>query len=119
MGDQPPLPSRLTRPPSRPTNLESSTPKPAEPNLTTVSSPSATEPRTDRTTTLSRTPGTPPGETRDTSRSPTTVMEMVSAESRWHQSAQLSELEINQSIALVFELFTFEYSSSLSQVQNC
>merc|ERR1712084_113683 len=89
--DQLQLPSRLTRLLSKPTSLESSTAKLAEPSLTTVSSLSDTEPRTARTTTSSRTPGTPPGVTKDTSRLPTTVMAKVSAVSRWLLSAQLAE----------------------------
>merc|ERR1712084_1545 len=89
--DQPQLPSRLTRLLSKPTSLEYSTAKLAEPSLTTVSSLSDTEPRTARTTTSSRTPGTPPGVTTDTSRLPTTVMAKVSAVSRWLLSAQLAE----------------------------
>merc|ERR1712183_729 len=89
--DQLQLPSKLTRLPSRPTSPESSTAKLAEPSLTTVSSLSDMEPRTARTTTSSRTPGTPPGVTTDTSRLPTTVMALVSAVSRWLLSAQLAE----------------------------
>merc|ERR1712157_619594 len=89
--DQPQLPSRLTRLLSKPTSLESSTAKLAEPSLTTVSSLLDTELRTVRTTTSSRTPGTPPGVTTDTSRLPTTVMAKVSAVSRWLLSAQLAE----------------------------
>merc|ERR1712176_422406 len=76
--DQPQLPSKLTRLLSRPTSPASSTPR-------------LTEPRTARTTTSSRTPGTPPGVTTDTSRLPTTVMAPVSAVSRWLLSAQLAE----------------------------
>merc|ERR1712151_184002 len=83
--------SRLTRWPSRCTRMVFSTPPNAEPNSTTVSSPSATEPRMAKTTTSLRTPGAPPGVTRDTSRSPTTEMVTVSAVSSSAPSAQPCE----------------------------
>merc|ERR1712083_91359 len=78
---QSPSPSRPTRWSSRDTRLESSPVTSAEPTLITVSSQSATELKTEPHTTLSRTPGTPPGETRDTSRSASKT-ELVSAVSR-------------------------------------
>merc|ERR1711990_1085524 len=62
-----PSPKPQSPSPSRPTNLPSnstavvSSPPDAEANSTTVSSPSYTEPRTDKSTSSSRTPGAPHG----------------------------------------------------------
>merc|ERR1712178_91652 len=66
--DQSPSPSRPTNWPSKDTPVVLS-PVDAVPNSTTVSSLSDTEKRTERSTSSSRTPGVPPGEMLDTSRS--------------------------------------------------
>merc|ERR1712183_1139253 len=88
----PPSLSKLTRWSSRCTRLVFLTAPSAEPTSTTVSSPSDTEAKTDKTTTWSRTPGVHPGVRTDTSRLPTTTPTVqVSAESRWQLSAQLAE----------------------------
>merc|ERR1712048_317715 len=87
--------SRLTSWSSRPTSLVSSPEPSAEPNLTTVSllSDMALTPA-ELSTTLSRTPGTPPGEIRDTSTSELKMVQ-VSAVSRADHppNQQLTELE--------------------------
>merc|ERR1711988_1491255 len=66
--DQSPSPSRPTNLPSRDTPVVLP-PADAVPDSTTVSSLLDTERRTERSTSSSRTPGVPPGEMLDTSRS--------------------------------------------------
>merc|ERR1711998_50236 len=82
------LPLRLTRLSSNPTPPVLLPHLLAELNLITVSSPSDTEPKVELTTSLSRTPGVPHGEIKDTSRSVLTT----SAVSSPNHLSQLSEM---------------------------
>merc|ERR1712226_292807 len=84
------LPSRPTNSPSKDTPVVSSLEPPAEPNSTTVSSPSDTETSLDKTTTSSRTPGDHHGVSTDTSRSESPA-DKVSAVSRCNHPTQPSD----------------------------
>merc|ERR1712100_531360 len=89
--DQFPLPSRPTRLFSNPIPPVLLPHPLAELNSTTVSSPSDTEPKVDKTTSSSRTLGDQPGEIRDTSRSVLTM----SAVSLLNHHSQPSEIASN------------------------
>merc|ERR1719296_331572 len=92
--DQSLSPLRLTSSPSSATRAVSSPDPSAEPTLTTVFSPLVSVPKTESTTSSSRTPGTLPGETTDTSRSDRSLTpQRVSAVSSpdHHPSQSLTE----------------------------